>query len=70
MKDVENSKIIDYILKNNATVRETAEHFGISRQTVSNRVEKSKNQEVKKLLQEHFKNKYINGLKKQGKKLK
>ena len=55
MKDIENSEIAEYILLNNATVRETANHFAISRQTVSNRIHKSKNKEVKNILNLHFK---------------
>lgn len=55
MKDIDNNVIIDYILKNNANVRETAKHFGVSRQTVCNRIKKSKNEEVQKIMELHFK---------------
>jgi transposase len=55
MKDVENEEITSYILKNNANVREVAKHFGISRQTVCNRIKKSKNEEVQKIMELHFK---------------
>ena len=54
MKDISNSDIIEYMLKNNATTRETAIHFGVSRQTISNRVEQSKNKKAKELLKGHF----------------
>ena len=43
MKDIDNSIIVDYILKTNANVRETAKHFGVSRQTISNRIKKTNN---------------------------
>lgn len=55
MKDIDNSIIVDYILKTNANVRETAKHFGVSRQTISNRIKKTNNKEVKHILHEHFK---------------
>ena len=55
MYDIENIDIINYIIKNNANVRETAKHFGVSRQTISNRVQKSKNQKAINILNNHFK---------------
>lgn len=55
MIQIEDSTIIDYILKTNANVRETAKHFGISRQTVSNRIKRSKNKEVQNIMNLHFK---------------
>lgn len=55
MKNINNSDIVEYILKNNANVRETAYHFNVSRQTICNRIEKTKNNEVKNILQQHFK---------------
>lgn len=59
MYDIEDSEILEFIKKNNATTRETAEFFGISRQTVSNRVKKSKNKEIKELLDSHhYKHKF------------
>lgn len=55
MIQIEDSTIIDYILKNNANVRETAKHFGVSRQTICNRVNKTNNKKVKYILEQHFK---------------
>lgn len=63
MKDIETSEIIEFIIDNNATVRETAQKFNVSRQTISNRVLKSKNNQAKNILDLHFKykskNKYL-----------
>ena len=55
MLDILDSEIIEYIKKNNATTRETAEHFGISRQTVTNRVRNSKDKETKDIMDLHYK---------------
>lgn len=55
MRDIENRAIIDYIIENNATTRETAKHFEVSRQTISNRIANSKNKEVQEIMQKHFK---------------
>ena len=57
--EIENKKIADYILENNATLRETAKHFGISRQTACNRMKIYDDKQINDILQEHFKNKYI-----------
>lgn len=54
MKNIDNYDIIKYIIKNNATTRETAKHFGVSRQTISNRIKQSKNKEVEKIFNLHF----------------
>lgn len=55
MLDILDSEIIRYIKNNNATTRETAEHFGISRQTVTNRIRKSKDKETKNIMDLHYK---------------
>lgn len=55
MKDITDSEIIEYIKNNNATTRETAEHFRVSRQTISNRIAKAKNNEVKNIMYLHYK---------------
>lgn len=55
MIKVNDNEIIDYILKTNANVRETAKHFGMSRQTVSNRIKRSKNKDVQNIMDLHFK---------------
>lgn len=55
MIDIENVDIIEYILKNNATTRETAKQFGVSRQTISNRIAKTKNLQVQEMMKNHFK---------------
>lgn len=55
MKDIENEKIINYIIENNATTRETAKHFGVSRQTISNRLAKVNNKVAKNIMDSHFK---------------
>ena len=63
MLDISNSEIIEYIKRNNATTRETAKHFGISRQTVTNRIRSSKDKETKNIMDLHYtfrsKTKYI-----------
>lgn len=55
MLDISDNEIIEYIKKNNATTRETAEHFGISRQTVTNRIRNSKDKETKDIMDLHYK---------------
>ena len=55
MKDITDSEIIEYIKKNNATTRETAEYFRISRQTVTNRIRKSKDKETQNIMYLHYK---------------
>ena len=55
MKNIEGSKIIEQIKSNNATTRETAKHFGISRQTVTNRIRKSKDKETQNIMYLHYK---------------
>ena len=55
MLDISDSEIIEYIKKNNATTRETAEHFGISRQTVTNKIRNSKDKETKDIMDLHYK---------------
>ena len=55
MKDITDSEIIEYIKNNNATTRETAEYFRISRQTVTNRIRKSKDKETKKKDKKNYK---------------
>lgn len=55
MKSVETTEILDFIKSHNATTRETAKHFGVSRQTISNRIANSKNKEVQEIMQKHFK---------------
>lgn len=55
MKNVTNSEIIEFIKNNNATTRETAKHFGISRQTVTNRIRQSKDKETKDIMYLHYK---------------
>ena len=55
MKDITDSEIIEYIKKNNATTRETAKHFRISRQTVTNRIRKSKDKETQNIMYLHYK---------------
>lgn len=55
MVDITDSEIIEYIKKNNATTRETAKHFGISRQTVTNRIRNSKDREAKNIMDLHYK---------------
>lgn len=55
MKNIEDSEIIEYIKNNNATTRETAKHFGVSRQTISNRIAKNKDNVVKDIMYLHFK---------------
>lgn len=55
MIQVEDTEIVDYIIKNNANVRETAKHFGMSRQTVSNRIARSKNKKAQEIMEKHLK---------------
>lgn len=55
MKDIADNEIIEYIKKYNATTRETAKHFGVSRQTISNRIAKNKDDEVKNIMYLHYK---------------
>ena len=55
MKNITDSEIIEYIKNNNATTRETAKHFGISRQTVTNRIRKSKDTETQNIMYLHYK---------------
>lgn len=55
MKDITDSEIIEYIKNNNATTRETAEYFRISRQTVTNRIRKSKDKETQNIMYLHYK---------------
>ena len=52
MKDITDSEIIK---NNNATTRETAEYFRISRQTVTNRIRKSKDKETQNIMYLHYK---------------
>lgn len=55
MLDISDSEIIEYIKRNNATTRETAKHFGISRQTVTNRIRNSKDKETQNIMYLHYK---------------
>ena len=55
MLDISDSEIIEYIKRNNATTRETAKHFGISRQTVTNRIRNSKVKETQNIMYLHYK---------------
>lgn len=55
MFDIDNEAITDYIIKNNSNVRETASHFGVSTQTISNRVRKSQNRQANYILDMHRK---------------
>lgn len=55
MKDITDSEIIEYIKNNNATTRETAKYFRISRQTVTNRIRKSKDKETQNIMYLHYK---------------
>ena len=63
MFDIDNKEIATYIKQTNANVRETAKHFGVSRQTISNRIKQSKDEKAIEILNLHFKfrskNKYV-----------
>lgn len=55
MFDIDNKDIATYIKQTNANVRETAKHFGVSRQTISNRIKQSKDEQAIKILDLHLK---------------
>lgn len=70
MSDVNTRAILfaQYIIRTKATIRKTAEVFAISKSTVHNdlqkrlvKINKELYTSVKKILDEHFKNKHING---------
>lgn len=65
---VRSQELIDYILQTNATIRETAKHFGMSKSNVHKKIkEKETNlyyeqkNELEFIFKNHFDNKHIKG---------
>ena len=57
--EINESDIVNYIIKNKASLRETASHFGVGKDLIRNRLKKYvgiHKEEIEEILQDNLKN--------------